>query len=1355
MPVRKTSFIPRVEQLEDICVPVQWPVNIPQSQVAQLLGTYGQYQEFKATLRDAGIHLHEGIDIAAAASTPVRAVMTGIVEASFRDARAGNFDSVVVIRDVQTDSTGKPLRNPDGGFKLGDKGWNYRHVIPAQGLRDGQLVQEGDVIGQVATWPGVGYGDHLHLDRGLADRTPGQNIATRDPTMANRVEFTQAQNLNPALPDLVRSLRFAYAPTINPLTEFLGKNIAGVVDEIKPTVASIDFRVNADDPTLAKNQKTERVRNTVRYFQDTVTYGQDAVRVVGANAVARAADGKRVSGRGDGAEIDFVVEAFDQFGSKASPGEQRLNPLSFDFTVTGKAFKQTSGKVASFDFSGFPKEGIDGFFQLKTARAFYENDTNHDSVMSVAGPDARGPFFYAVTNSPRVNAAEGKAGKPTDFASVANGGYAWRSDAKAGSTFYPGAASQAKNNAASAYPDDIYNVTVRATDLADLTGEKTVTILLNNWQRTLTTDKAAYAANEEIKVAGSQFRARQDVNFYLVPVTKDGDKPQKEPAAGTKLEDAQKVGTLTTIKISDNPNDPANGTFSSAAKLTIPAGLAAGTYHLVADYDGDGIYTPRLDVATQVTIKNANKQPAKADLTGPDDIVYQGQAIQLTALVSADAPGQPAPPTGVVGFFADGGFLGAVSAVNGAAAYTLPALVGSHTFAAVYYGDDTYDAAEGSLTSEVAAHTISTTTSASPSTAAFGDSILLSASVASNEETAIPVGGEVAFYLGDEYVGSAPVEDDGTASLSIGGPERGSGLIRAVYSGDEVFAESSASAAYTVTDNAPAAAPDTALAHKNTSVGGNVLGNDTDVDADTLSASVYSGPSHGTLTLSADGSFVYTPNTDYTGSDSFTYAVDDGYGGSATATVTIAVADTPAPVGTADGYTAAADIVVDAANGVLANDTAPNGGALVATLASGPRHGALALSPDGSFVYTPDDGFTGSDSFTYYPTDADGPGPATLVNLVVTDHPPQVEDDAATTSEETPVTLAVLANDTDADGTPLAILGVSDGAFGTTTVNADGTITYTPDRNRNGTDTFTYVVDDGYGRSAVGTATVTVTPVNDTPAIGSDQLITPQDTAIDVDLRSLATDVETAPEDLTFAVSWAQNGTVELLADGHTARFTPNPGYAGPASFSVSVTDTGDGDSAPLTAYGSVSVLVDAPPVAYGANLSMHLAPGETAAIHLFYYDPDGGAVTLVDYTLPDRGSIGVAAGGFQFNYTAPDPAFVGATSFTYTVRDGEGNEVTRTVTVNLTNQPPQGSNASASTSSGTPVGVGAWYYDPDGDALAVSVSQPSVGSVGYDQWGQMVYTPPSNFTGQVTFSMVVDDGHGGSLTIYVTVNVT
>ncbi|QUD89887.1 Ig-like domain-containing protein [Phenylobacterium montanum] len=167
-----------------------------------------------------------------------------------------------------------------------------------------------------------------------------------------------------------------------------------------------------------------------------------------------------------------------------------------------------------------------------------------------------------------------------------------------------------------------------------------------------------------------------------------------------------------------------------------------------------------------------------------------------------------------------------------------------------------------------------------------------------------------------------------------------------------------------------------------------VLANDTDNNGQSLAATLATngGPQHGTLTLNADGSFTYTPNAGFAGTDSFTYIASDSLTAGTPTTVTLTVA-AQAPTATADTYAAAggATTTVNAAHGVLANDVDNNGLTLTATLAQngGPSHGTLTLNADGSFSYTPNQGYVGTDSFTYIASDSLGVGTPTTVTLNV------------------------------------------------------------------------------------------------------------------------------------------------------------------------------------------------------------------------------------------------------------------------------------------------------------------------------------------------------------------------------------
>src|SRR5262249_22029364 len=144
-------------------------------------------------------------------------------------------------------------------------------------------------------------------------------------------------------------------------------------------------------------------------------------------------------------------------------------------------------------------------------------------------------------------------------------------------------------------------------------------------------------------------------------------------------------------------------------------------------------------------------------------------------------------------------------------------------------------------------------------------------------------------------------------------------------------------------------------------------------------------PGHGKLTLNADGSFTYTPDANFNGTDSFTYKASDGERDSGTATVSITVnAANDVPTANDDSDTRTDGTTLTAsAPGVLANDTDVDGDSLKAVLVSGPANGTLTLNDDGSFTYKANAGFTGTDSFTYRASDGSDSGNTATVSLVV------------------------------------------------------------------------------------------------------------------------------------------------------------------------------------------------------------------------------------------------------------------------------------------------------------------------------------------------------------------------------------
>lgn len=254
-----------------------------------------------------------------------------------------------------------------------------------------------------------------------------------------------------------------------------------------------------------------------------------------------------------------------------------------------------------------------------------------------------------------------------------------------------------------------------------------------------------------------------------------------------------------------------------------------------------------------------------------------------------------------------------------------------------------------------------------------------------------------------------------------------------------------------------------------------VLNNDSDPDPNNqINITDISIPAHGTVTNNGN-SLSYTPETGFIGTDTFTYTISDNDGETATATVTVLV-ENAAPDAVDDNVVARGNnpIIID----VLANDSDSDGTVLTVTSTTTPTNGTVSINTDSTINYQPNDGYLGNDSFEYTIMDADGAqSTATVYVSVQGDNTaPIAVDDLRATRMNTPVTLNVLENDSDADGDTLTIVSMdTTGTLGTIEYQADGTVTYTPPLDWCGLDTFTYVMTDGFVEV---TATVTINVVD-------------------------------------------------------------------------------------------------------------------------------------------------------------------------------------------------------------------------------------------------------------------------------------
>ena len=562
----------------------------------------------------------------------------------------------------------------------------------------------------------------------------------------------------------------------------------------------------------------------------------------------------------------------------------------------------------------------------------------------------------------------------------------------------------------------------------------------------------------------------------------------------------------------------------------------------------------------------------------------------------------------------------------------------------------------------------------------------------------------------------------------------------------------------TAVNDAPVAVNDSATTAEETPVSGSVLTNDTDVDgATTLTASLVANAPNGSVTLASDGSFTYTPAANFAGSDSFTYTASDGTAVSNVATVTVTVTGVnDAPVAVDDSATTAEETPVSGS--VLTNDTDVDGATtLTATLVSSPANGIVTLGSDGSFTYTPAANFHGPASFTYTASDGTAVSNVATVTVTVTavNDGPVAVNDTTTTPEDTAVTIAVLSNDSDVDGDPLAVTRIVGPPFGSAVINPDGTITYTPAPNYSGGDILIYTVSDGHGANATATVIVMITGVNDAPVAVDDAASTLEERAVSGTVLGNDTDADDGATLAATLVSSPANGIVTLASDG-SFTYTPAANFHGTDSFAYTASD-GRALSNAATVTITVTAVNDAP-VAVNDTATTAEDTAVSVAVLPNDSDLDGDTVTVASAGTAAHGTAAVNPDG-TITY-APAANYHGADTFSYTVGDGHGGTATATVSVTVTptNDGPVAVDDAATTTEDTAVSIAVLTNDTDldGDALTVSgATAPAHGTATVNAGGTITYAPAGNYHGADSFSYTVGDGHGGSTTATVAVTVT
>ena len=433
----------------------------------------------------------------------------------------------------------------------------------------------------------------------------------------------------------------------------------------------------------------------------------------------------------------------------------------------------------------------------------------------------------------------------------------------------------------------------------------------------------------------------------------------------------------------------------------------------------------------------------------------------------------------------------------------------------------------------------------------------------------------------------------------------------------------------------------------------------------------------GEVNLAKDGSFTYIPTRNFTGNDQAVYKIHNSKGKTGEATIIFKVApvnDPPEPQDDQIETSLNESVTID----VLANDIEPDGDTMIIQRVGEPDSGSVQINNDGTLTYTPQTDHSGDVSFDYTVSDGNGAEGQAFVYITVGGNTGLV-DDAITVEEGESITFPtsqLLANDQ--NGAQLTVIGVGEAQNGTAVLEGD-MVTYTPNPDYSGPDSFTYTVQSVSGITASATVNVTVTPVQDPPTISDipDQEILQGESTGALIFRVSDPDTDIADLEVSYEVVNADpddlisDDGIELYYSGvlpiGTIRVTPNPILYGTATIRVIVRDP-EGNQAVDSFVLTVNPITPNQPPTISDIPDQQINQGSgTGSLPFTYDDPDPGttpAALSVNYDIddadpddliPDNGITLTAAGGTGTIQVTPDPTLTGTATITVTVQDPQG----------------------------------------------------------------------------------------------------
>lgn len=548
-------------------------------------------------------------------------------------------------------------------------------------------------------------------------------------------------------------------------------------------------------------------------------------------------------------------------------------------------------------------------------------------------------------------------------------------------------------------------------------------------------------------------------------------------------------------------------------------------------------------------------------------------------------------------------------------------------------------------------------------------------------------------------------------------------------------------------NDAPIAVNDTTSVTEDNTVVIAVLTNDTDVDniaeISSSTVAVTTQAAFGSTTVNSNGLITYKVNDDYFGSDTFEYTVSDIHGAvSNTASVSINISgNNDAPRTVNDEATTEEDTSVRVK--VLDNDEDIDGSMDITSVALVvmPKNGIVEVQLDGSVIYTPNKDYFGLDTFTYTVKDTENALSSEAdVNVSVTsiNDAPIAVNDTVVLKEDIPLDINAIGNDSDIDGTIKSIKVLEAPTQGSVIIDTSTLqLTYSPNQNFFGTDSFTYQTTDNLGaESNIATVLLTIETVNDNPLSNDDEAQTDEEVAVVVDVLENDQDIDGQLVLYSVIVTTeAQFGTTEVSASGKIT-YTPQLDYAGEDFFIYQVSDDQDGKST-AAVYIQINNINDAP-----VSVAETVSTKEDKALEIELKGTDPDRDNLI-YTLMSEPENGTLTGNAPNVVYQPNEDYFGEDSFTFKVNDSVLDSTNATISINVeaVNDAPVGNEETIFAIEDQITNFTVSATDIEGDNISYTlISQPKNGVL-TGELPNLSYTPIANYFGEDSFTFKASDG--------------